>query len=80
MIQVMVVDIDATTGFRAGKPRLLFEGAYGSTTPLRNYDITPYGRRFIMTRPAGNREPPFTQMHIILNWFEELKQRAPTRK
>src|SRR5262245_15589945 len=76
VIQVMVVDIDATTGFRAGKPRLLFEGPYLSTTALNNYDITPDGRRFIMTRVAGNPEPPFTQMHVILNWFTELQQRV----
>src|SRR5262249_5801466 len=79
MNQVMVVDIDATTGFRASKPRLLFEGPYLSTTGLNNYDITPDGRRFIMERAAGNPEPPFTQMHVILNWLEELKQRVPVK-
>jgi serine/threonine-protein kinase len=75
--QMMVVEINGTADFRSGKPRLLFEGPYGSTNPLRGYDIAPDGRRFLMTRP-GTPEPPLRQMHIILNWTEELKRLVPT--
>jgi hypothetical protein len=28
---------------------------------------------------APDPEAPFTQMHLVLNWTEELKRRAPTK-
>jgi Tol biopolymer transport system component len=76
--QILVVDIDTARGFRPGTPRLLFEGPYTNTFPLRGYDITPDGQRFIMPT-TGNPEPPFTQTHVILNWTEELKRLVPTK-
>jgi hypothetical protein len=45
---------------------------------MRNYDVAPDGR-FIMTRPAGDPEPPFTHLHVWLNWAEELKRVLPAR-
>jgi Tol biopolymer transport system component len=78
MIQMMVVEIESATSFRAGTPRLLFEGQYRTTVPFRNYDIAPDGQRFIMTTRSGPPEPPTTQMHVILNWAEELKRLVPT--
>jgi serine/threonine-protein kinase len=77
MVQTMLVDIDTTGSFHANKPRVLFEGQYGQATPLRGYDIAPDGQRFIMTT-RGSPEPPITQMHVILNWTEELKRLVPT--
>ena len=41
----------------------------------RDYDITPDGQ-FLMVFPAneaGGRQ----QINIVLNWFEELKERVP---
>jgi hypothetical protein len=73
----MVVDIDTTDGFRAGTPRGLFESTGGGTTPLRSYDITADGQRFIGFRVVNDPEPPITQMHVVLNWVEELKRRVP---
>jgi hypothetical protein len=79
--QFWVVDVETTKDFRIGKPHLLFEGPYGGTTPLRNFDVTPDGQRFIMPKESGStREGPFTQMHIVLNWIEELKRRVPAGK
>jgi serine/threonine-protein kinase len=75
--RLMVSDIDASNGFHAGKPRPLFEWAYSASSPFRGYDIAPDDRRFITSRTVGTPEPPFTQMHIILNWTEELKSRVP---
>jgi Tol biopolymer transport system component len=49
-------------------------------SPNRCYDISPDGRRFLVTvfsgRPA--RPPaPTHEMHVVLNWFEELKAKVP---
>ena len=47
--------------------------------PFPVYDLTADGQRFVMVQQAAIRdseaEPP--QINIILNWFEELKERVP---
>jgi hypothetical protein len=48
----------------------------------RTYDITPDGQRALAviesgSTPAGARAGP--QIQIVLNWFEELKHRVPTK-
>jgi hypothetical protein len=53
----------------------------GETGP-RGYDITPDGKSFVVMIPksqpdAGKVSPE--QINITLNWFEELKQRAPVK-
>ena len=57
--------------FRAGRPRLLFEGNYADF-----YDVFPDGLHFVAIKP--NQEQPATRINVVLNWFEELKQRVPT--
>ena len=46
----------------------------------RDYDISPDGERLLMVFPAGQPdtgEPGRPQINIVLNWFEELKERVP---
>ena len=52
----------------------------------RQYDITPDGKQFVVAldastsaTPGGTRRPPPTQINVVVNWLEELKQRVPTR-
>ena len=48
--------------------------------PFVNYDAAPDGQRFVVLRPTeaeGEEELPTPQINIILNWFEELKERVP---
>jgi Tol biopolymer transport system component len=40
-------------------------------------DVTPDGKRFVMLQDA---ESASTQIHVVLNWFEELKARVPVPK
>jgi serine/threonine-protein kinase len=47
----------------------------------RAYDITPAGR-FVRLFPAGQTESgsfAARQVQVVLNWFEELKTRVPTK-
>jgi hypothetical protein len=44
-----------------------------------NYDVSPDGRRFLMLK-GGEQEAAPTQINVVLNWFEELKQKVPTGK
>jgi dipeptidyl aminopeptidase/acylaminoacyl peptidase len=73
---MMSVTVETGSGFTAGKPRPLFEAPYaevGAAYP--NFDITPDGR-FVMIR--SKLESAATRLIAVLNWFEELKLRAPT--
>jgi len=78
--KMMAVDITTQPSFAAGKPRMLFEGQYVPTpATLPNYDVSPDGQRFLMLKPSDSAEAP-TQINVVLNWFEELKQKVPTDK
>ncbi len=50
--------------------------------PLTNFDVTADGQRFLVTVPAGGGDAgntaPTPRINVVLNWFEELKQRVPT--
>jgi hypothetical protein len=50
------------------------------------WDFTPDGKRIIgVTTDAGNSEQTTSAaagaapIHVVLNWFEDLKQRVPGR-
>jgi len=77
--KMMAVEISTHPTFSPGKPSPLFEGQYGGTGGARavraDYDITPDGQRFLMVQA---QERDTGQIHVILNWFEELKRLVPT--
>jgi hypothetical protein len=75
---MMVVDVVITPTVSAGKPRRLFEKRFQRSAAFwPNYDVTFDGRRLLMIKRAEQAAP--TQINVVLNWFEELKQRVPTR-
>jgi eukaryotic-like serine/threonine-protein kinase len=79
--KMMAVDIATQPGFAAGKPRMLFEGRYEpAPVPIPNYDVSPDGQRFLMLKPIEQAQAAPTQINVVLNWFEELKQKVPTGK
>jgi Tol biopolymer transport system component len=78
-VPMMAVDIDTTNGFRSYEPRVLFSNRFGTTTPVRSYDVSADGQRFMMAKDEPNPVSPVTSVHIVLNWLEELKQRVPTK-
>jgi hypothetical protein len=60
--------------FTASSPKTLFLGRYQfSGTAVSAYDVSPDGTRFLMVQPAEDALPA-TQIHIVLNWLEELKK------
>jgi Tol biopolymer transport system component len=79
--KMIAVDIATQPGFTVGKPRMLFAGPYVPTvTMFPNYDMSPDGQRFLMLKPSESTETAPTQINVVLNWFEELKQKVPTGK
>lgn len=75
----MAVPIQAGSAFAAGAPRQVIAGDYPAPTPLRSYDVSPDGQRFLMIKAApGPREaaaPP--QLIVVQNFLEELKRLVP---
>jgi Tol biopolymer transport system component len=51
-------------------------GGAGPTTP-RPFDVTPDGKIIAPLDTTQTQSGP--QIQVVLNWFEELKQRVPTR-
>jgi Tol biopolymer transport system component/tRNA A-37 threonylcarbamoyl transferase component Bud32 len=77
--KMMAVEIATQPGFAAGTPRTLFEGRYETAmVPIDNYDVSPDGQRFLMLKPVEQEQAAPTQINVVLNWFEELKQKVPT--
>jgi serine/threonine protein kinase/Tol biopolymer transport system component len=74
--QVMAVDINTSPSLSAGKPHQLFAAQYvRSQGNLPNWDVSSDGQHFAMLRAV---ELNVTQLNVVLNWFEELRQRVST--
>jgi len=79
--QMWVVDVQTDGGFATSKPRLLFEKpGYGGGSPIRGYDLSLDGRRFLMVKLDQGKPGPVTEIILVQNWFEELKGFVPTGK
>lgn len=75
----MVVDVESSSGFSAGTPRLLFEVQPGWV--FQNfglfYDVAPDDERFVIARDVGAEEGAGPTTILVNNFVEELKARAP---
>lgn len=79
--QMWVVDVRTDGGFAASKPRLLFEKpGYSAAFPIRTYDLSLDGQRFLMIKEEQRKPTPVTEMILVQNWFEELKRLVTTSK
>jgi len=79
---MMAAEITTTPDFRQSKPHRLFSGAsdYRPVVPnyaRPNYDFSARDQRFLMLQAAGRRDTPATEIHVVLNWSEDLKRLAP---
>jgi len=65
-----------------GRPREILElPGFVNTGPLRSWD-TADGRTFIYLRERAvdvPATPPIKEMHVVLNWFDELKAKVPSK-
>jgi serine/threonine-protein kinase len=84
-LTVMAVSVETEPTFKAGKPEPLFQAPPISFTIYDGHiwDIHPEGKRFLMMKSPPGTEDESTpgiprKINIVLNWFEELKQRVPT--
>ena len=80
-VQLVSVNIVIEEGGfnRSAKQILPLPGFHGDT-PYRDYAVTPDGEKFLVASPADQDSSGQTstdQFNIVLNWFEELKERVP---
>ncbi len=68
------VPVKTDPKFEAGIPRVIFEGPYINVLQL-SYDVTPDAQRFFLLKQPD--QPPATRIHVVANWFEELKRLVP---
>jgi len=71
--KMMAVEVIAGDEFQVGTPTALFQTPAGAVVG----DVTADGKRFLLLTPVGpSASVPFT---VVLNWSEELKQRASAK-
>jgi Tol biopolymer transport system component len=69
--KMMASSVDTAPDFQAGKPRVLFDATPYDTV----YSVSPDGRRLLMMALIAT-EQSATQVHLVLNFISELRQRV----
>ncbi len=68
----MAASIRTSAAFSVGTRQELFEDTYEQNPDHTNYDVHTETGQFLLVK--GSDEP--TDLVVVLNWFEELKERA----
>jgi eukaryotic-like serine/threonine-protein kinase len=82
--RIFVVDVNAGQGLTFGTPVPLPIDGTIHPQAQRNYDVTPDGKQLIVVLPAqaakgAATSAALTQINVVMNWFEELRARAPRK-
>ena len=68
------VPVSTDPELEVGIPQVMFQGPYINVSDL-SYDVAPDGQRFLVLKQPD--QPAATRIHVVANWFEELKRLAP---
>ena len=71
---LMRVEIQTAPTFRAGLPETLFGLPIGTT-----WDVAPDGQHFLIEQIPG-AEDGGRRLEAVVNWFDELRLRAPAKR
>jgi len=79
--QLKAVRIQFTPSFSVSEPIAIpIDQMIQPLNTTRQYDVMPDGQRFVVMKlvspPTGGRSQ---QIHVVLNWFEELRHQVPIR-
>ncbi len=80
--RIVGIDVRTDSGFSFGAPTAVPLDGGQFIAPGRNFDITPDGKQFVVVRAPSSPEQgkrTAQQIVVVVNWFDELKQRVPTR-
>lgn len=74
----MVAGYKAThDSFWVGKPRLWSDKQMAGTGALPSFDLAPDGKRLVVLQSAEPERQGSVHVAFLLNFFDELKRRAP---
>jgi serine/threonine-protein kinase len=76
--KLVAVEVKTTPTLQLGQPKVLFEKGSGEST-AQLYDVSPDGKRFVMLLDKTRQEPQPGQLTIVLNWFEDVKQKISSK-
>ncbi|HUP21081.1 MAG TPA: hypothetical protein VM778_14185, partial [Gemmatimonadota bacterium] len=68
-MMAVAIEVQGAT-LDAAAPELLFTGPFETGSPA--FDISPDGTYFVMVEADPDAKP--TQIHVVLNWADELKR------
>jgi len=66
------VDVTLSPEFRAGQPRVLFDGPFVNL-PGWSYDVSPDGKRFLVVENE-ELEKAHTELVVITNFFDLIRR------
>ena len=73
--ELVAVQFTGDPTFVAGQQEVLFPmDGYLTASAHAMYDVSPDDRRFVMLR-IGDEETAASELILVTNWFEELRQR-----
>ena len=75
--QMLVAPVESGSTLRVGTPRVLFEGNFEGPIWDVSYAVAADGERLLMVKTGDGSVAP-DRVHLVLNWFEELKRLVPT--
>jgi eukaryotic-like serine/threonine-protein kinase len=78
---IMGVDVRTQPVFTASTPRVIVPAnAIGNlkSDGMDNFAVSPDGQRFLIHQQSGGSKAP--QIHVVLNWTEELRRRSASGK
>ena len=81
----MAVPVETGREFKYRTPTVLFRGTLGkfigpssiNMADFTSWDMSPKDGRFLMLKDDPAESP--RKINLVLNWFEELKQRMPLK-
>ncbi len=69
----MVSSVTTGDNFSRSTPRALFVSSNLPDADSYSYAVSPDGQRILF--PAANPDAPAREIHVVLNFFEELRER-----
>jgi hypothetical protein len=70
----VAVSVLTTPNVRISQPIALFEGSYRPA-----FDVAPGGRRFLMLKSVDAVPGASSEVHVVVNWLNELRRRVPAK-
>ncbi len=73
---LMATPVEASATFAAGVPVRFPWTGYIAPLSGRTYDVAPDDRRFLMLKATQEDRNTRATLHVVENWFEELRERT----